>query len=259
MFQFLPSEPPVIAAQLSGKMLRRDIEAYLDRLEASLASEPRTHLFIEVTNFSGLELDGLGDHVGRAVTLLGKLEQLGRVAMVADQKWLRWAAKIESALLPKVRYETFTSEERDQALAWVEGRRDQPHAPALKVIETDNPDVFGFELDGKVGAAELEAISHYFEAALERKRPLRLLGRIKHIGGFEMAGLRSKDYLEMKRDMLRHVERYALVGGPAWLKAWVAALDPFFNVDLRHFEADEEVEAWVWLDASPQTERTLLF
>ena len=53
--------------------------------------------------------------------LLGKLRQFGRVAVVADQAWVRIATRIESALLPFVSYRTFEPEQRAEALAWVRG------------------------------------------------------------------------------------------------------------------------------------------
>lgn len=46
----------------------------------------------------------------------------GRVAVVADQAWVRIGTRLESALLPSISYHTYMPEERDQALAWVEGR-----------------------------------------------------------------------------------------------------------------------------------------
>jgi hypothetical protein len=53
--------------------------------------------------------------------LFGKLSSFGRVAVVADQAWVRVGTRLESALLPNIRYRTYMPEERDEALAWVVG------------------------------------------------------------------------------------------------------------------------------------------
>jgi hypothetical protein len=53
--------------------------------------------------------------------LFGKLERFGRVAIVADQAWVRLGAQIESALLPDISYRTFTPDRSAEALAWVRG------------------------------------------------------------------------------------------------------------------------------------------
>jgi hypothetical protein len=57
----------------------------------------------------------------RAMPLLGKLDRFGRVAVVADQAWIRFGTRLESAILPNVSYRTYLPEERDEAFAWVEG------------------------------------------------------------------------------------------------------------------------------------------
>jgi len=60
--------------------------------------------------------------VKRALPLLGKLNRFGRVAVVADQAWVRAGSRLESALLPNISYRVCLPEERDEALAWVRGQ-----------------------------------------------------------------------------------------------------------------------------------------
>ncbi len=258
MLEFLPAADSVVAVRIAGRLEARDLGAVLDRLEASLSARERTHFYVEVEALSGVEMDGMGGYMVRATGLLGRLERFGRIAVVADQSWIRWAARIESALLPKVSYETFTLAERDRALAWVEGKAERPHRPALKIIDRDRPDVLGFEIDGKVSAEEVEALVRAFQPALDRGEPLRVVGRVRDIGGVEMSAFANRGYFEMKSRLLRHVERYAVVGGPDWLTSWVSMLDPLFRVDMRHFQANEEAQAWSWVGASPTGERHVL-
>ena len=54
--------------------------------------------------------------------LFGKLAMFGRVAVVADQAWVRAGTLLESALLPSIRYRVYMPNEREEALAWVEGK-----------------------------------------------------------------------------------------------------------------------------------------
>jgi hypothetical protein len=187
--------------------------------------------------------------------MLGQLDRFGRVAIVSDLRWVRWAAKLESALLPRISYETFEAAERARALAWVEGKLNPLHDRAVRIIETDKPDVLGYEINGRVSAADAEAVADYFNEALSRDRPLRLLGRIRKIDGAELGPLLGHKFMEMKIGMLKRVERYAVVGGPVWLCAWIQALDPLVPVELRHFAADREGEAWAWLGAQPKGEQ----
>ncbi|MFN3389425.1 MAG: STAS/SEC14 domain-containing protein [Allosphingosinicella sp.] len=258
MIEMLETEAGVLAATFSGKLSRQDIETFTRLIEQSLGARDKTHIFAEVVDFNGLELEGFADWSPRGAAMLKRLDRFGRVAVVSDQPWIRWATKVESAILPGISYETFERSERDQALAWVEGKRPLPHGPAVSIIETDRDDVLGFEIDGKLTAAEVEALSKHFNAALAAGRPLRLLGRVKRIGGAELRAFFDRGYFTMKRGMLERLERYAIVGGPGWLRASVGFLDPLMKAEIRHFEGDEEARAWEWLGAKPERQRPII-
>src|SRR5690606_12687552 len=165
MLEFLPSARDVIALQITGKLDHDSALHLIEVLEAAVSANDKTHVFAEIIDFSGMDFTHLPQYIGRAVPFLGKLTRLGRVAVVSDQAWLRALARLESAILPHVSYETFTSEERERALAWVEGGG-ALHGPALKVIETGKADVLGFEIDGKLTRQEIEAAADYFGARL---------------------------------------------------------------------------------------------
>ena len=257
MIEILKSQPDVIAVKVGGKMGREGLDALIERLERSLAERSKTHIFVEVENFTGIDPDALGDYLPRAFAMMGKLGRFGRIAVVSDQMWVRAATRLESALLPNIRYEVFESAERDRALAWVEGRSALPHGPAITIIETDRPDVLGFEVDGKIGAEEMKAVAAYFGEAAAHGRPTRLLGRFKRLDRAEIASLFNPDYYRMKFDALNRLERYAIIGGPGWLKAWISLLDPLFKVEVRHFPAEDEKAAWEWLGAKPGQQRPL--
>jgi hypothetical protein len=257
MIDMLKSNPDVIAVKVGGKLGRPGLDALVELVEKSLAERAKTHMFVEVEELSGIELDALGDYLPRAISMLGKLDRFGRIAVVSDQMWVRAATRLESALLPHISYEVFESAERDQALAWVEGRSALPHGPAIRIIDTDRPDVLGFEVDGKIPAAEMGAVVAYFDEAVADKGATRLLGRFKHFRGAEIGSFFNAEYYRMKLGMLDRLERYAMVGGPAWLCPWAALLDPLFKVEVRHFPAEQEMLAWEWLGARPVQERSL--
>ena len=257
MLEFLKSADDVIAMKISGKLSAAEFEALVERVESALEARDKTHMYMEVDDFSGFDLSAFARYLPRGLAMLGKLDRFGRIAVVAEQGWIRWWTRIESALLPGISYELFTMDQRDQALAWVEGRRDQPHEPSIKIIETDNPEVLAFELNGRIRTDEAEAIGEYFNDAFDLGRPVRILGRIRHVEGAQPGAFLNPEYLQMKLRALRGVERYALVGGPAWLRAWIALVDPIVKMEVRHFTAEEEALAWSWLGAHPKAEHPL--
>ena len=55
----------------------------------------------------------------------------------------------------------------------------------------------------------------------------------------------------MKMRGWRQVDRYAVVGGPAWMAALTSWSAPLVRIQTRHFDAAREDEAWQWLEAQP--------
>lgn len=91
----------------------------MDRLEPALQRHAQVHVFVETRAMDGIEVSGLRAHVARAMPMLGRLRRFGRVAVVADQAWVRAMTRLESALLPFVGYRVFPPGQRQQALDWV--------------------------------------------------------------------------------------------------------------------------------------------
>lgn len=121
MLTMIDSADDVIALRVADRIGGGELDAVMDRLDAAMARHDKVHVFVETHSIDGIEIAGLGAYMKRALPLLGKLGRFGRVAVVADQGWIRAATRIESAILPHVSYRVFEPEERDAALAWVTG------------------------------------------------------------------------------------------------------------------------------------------
>ncbi len=121
MHDFIASAGDVVAVTVSDKLTSVDLSAMMDRIEAAMAAHETIHVYVETRSLDGIEIAGFGAHVARAMPMLRKLRRFGRVAVVADQAWVRAGSRLESALLPGVSYRVFLPAERDEALAWVRG------------------------------------------------------------------------------------------------------------------------------------------
>ena len=119
MLQFIDTADDVLALTVSDTITNADLVSMMDVLETRMARHDRVHVFVETRSLDGVELSGLGAHIARALPLFGKLRHFDRVAVVADQAWVRAGTRIESALLPSVSYRTFKPEQREEAFAWV--------------------------------------------------------------------------------------------------------------------------------------------
>lgn len=121
MMEPIDSADDVVAVRLSHKITGDDLDAIMDRLDAAMARPGPVHVFVETHSIEGIELSGLPGYMARALPLFGKLGRFGRVAVVADQAWIRAGTRLESAMLPNIRYRVYMPEERAEALAWVIG------------------------------------------------------------------------------------------------------------------------------------------
>ena len=120
--EMIDSGEDVIALRIWDRITGNDLDAIMDRLDAVMAAHEKVHVFVETHSIDGIQLDGLPSYVKRAMPLFGKLGRFGRVAVVADQAWVRLGTRLESALLPFISYRTFLPDQRGAALAWVEGK-----------------------------------------------------------------------------------------------------------------------------------------
>ena len=121
MLDFIDSADDVIAVRVADRISGDELDTIMDRLDGAMARYDKVHVFVETRSIDGIEIAGLGAYMARAMPLLGKLGRFGRVAVVADQAWIRAVTRIESAVLPHISYRVFEPEERDAAFAWVTG------------------------------------------------------------------------------------------------------------------------------------------
>jgi hypothetical protein len=121
MLQLLDSAGDVIAMKVTGKITGADLDLAMDKLDTLMAGHGKVHVFVETESIGGFELTSLPTYMARAMPLLGKLDRFGRVAVVADQAWVRGATRFESAMLPNISYRVYMPDERAEALAWVAG------------------------------------------------------------------------------------------------------------------------------------------
>lgn len=121
MMEMIDAPDDVIALKVSDKISGRDLDTIMNRLDAVMAVHQKLHVFVETCGIDGIELSGLPAYMQRAMPLFGKLDRFGRVAVVADQVWVRAGTRLESALLPSISYRVYMPEEREEALAWVTG------------------------------------------------------------------------------------------------------------------------------------------
>lgn len=127
--------------------------------------------------------------------------------------------------------------------------------PALSRIETRRDDVYAFEMDGLLSKVESDEIFQTLEKAYQEHEKINLLLRIGRFDGFDWSTLFSETTFMGKLHAIKHLRRYAVIGGPGWISTAINAFNPLFRVEVRHFEYEEEADAWNWIydDAGQDT------
>lgn len=254
MIERIAAPDHVLAIRLAGKVTAEDVAAVKRALDPMLARHERIGFMVDLTGFSDATAEAIAEDVRYELSLLGKAGQFRRGALVTDKEWLGVVMGFTAQLLPRLEMRIFAPAQQDEALRWAADLPADPadRAPAIRLLPTDRDDVLGFEVDGVIAAAELPGLIDRVNAVLGRHDKVRMLARIKHLGGVEPAAFMQSGLISMKLAAIQKLERYAIVGAPGWMNQAVETINPVFaDIDMRIFPADREAEAWAWLDARP--------
>lgn len=123
--------------------------------------------------------------------------------------------------------------------------------PAIRRIDTDRSDLCALEIVGHFTAADLENAYGLLEAAYAEHQKVDLLVRITHYDGFDWGAVFDETTIRGKAHALRHIRKYAVVGGPAWMRAVLSVFGPLTSITTRHFDAASETKAWEWIGGKP--------
>lgn len=87
----------VIALSVGGRIEKDEIELAFRLLDEAFARDGKVHIFVEVLGLESIASDALFYDVRHVFHYLARLRQFGRIAIVADQNWVRVVSRIESA------------------------------------------------------------------------------------------------------------------------------------------------------------------
>jgi hypothetical protein len=251
MIQILPAPENVVAVRVAGKLTSEDYQRLFTELNSRLEQHEHIGVYTDATEIAGVGADAVIKDLRYAFGRLGELHRISREAIVTEKRWLRMLSRVADAVLPQSEIRAFGASEREAALSWAAGVPSQAHQPALRNIPTNRSDTFAFAWNGKISVEDMTAFVRELTPALASPGQIRLLGRIEHLGGLVPGAITESGLLPLKQSLFRRLERYAIVGGPRWLKRYVRIAQSVSKIDVRHFDESREQEAWQWLDAQP--------
>ncbi len=245
MIEFEPLAPGAHRIVVYGEFVQEDAQ----RLIAFAREQDKEggNILLDLVSLAGFSFSAVSEELVHLPTLLKYLYALDRIAVVSDEDWIRSAARLESALLPGVSYEVYDEDEMDAARAWVLGESDHPHGGAVRDLDVGDPSIVAFELVGRIDRAEAEETLAKVRQRLAPPECSRLMLVIRKWHGFDPDVAASNAVMSTKFDLMRDLDRYAVVGGPGWLRQTAQAMGALVRPDVRAFDLGKQDEALAWL------------
>jgi hypothetical protein len=106
---------PVVEITVEGTVTNQELEEAIKGLQAGFDHDGKTRIIEIIQHFTGIELSAIWTDIRLGVPLAQKVD---RVAVVADQKWIRQLAEL-GHLFTRAELKVFAPAELEQARAWI--------------------------------------------------------------------------------------------------------------------------------------------
>jgi len=254
MIEILESPKHLVALKISGKITADDIEKAYAATRGALKENERVSFFAEITEKLGFTPEGLIKDLTEGIRQIGSLSKYYRAAVVTDKGWLGTLARVEGLVFSSIDVRVFDPSDRDKAFAWAAEtpqplpKSEQPGI-AIHFLHTTNPNVFAYEVNGRVRAKDVKAVVKEFKPYFEREGKVNVLAKLSGFSGFDLLAMMEDELISTKFKSLSKVEKYAVVGAKPWMRNLMELVYPLTSVKLRVFDKDEEAAAWDWVGA----------
>ena len=254
MIEILESPKYLVAMKISGKITAEDIDKAWAATRNALKDNERVSFFAEITEHLGFTTEGLIKDVTEGIKNFGKLSKYYRAAIVTDKGWLGALVRVEGLVFSSIDFRVFEPAEREKAFAWASEKPaplPKPEEPKASVhfLQTTNPNVFAYEINGRVRSKDVKAVVNEFKPYLEKEGKVNVLAKLSDFNGFDLFAMIEDDLVKLKFKSLSKVDKYAVIGPKPWMRNLLELFYPMTSVKLRVFDKDEEAAAWEWVGA----------
>lgn len=119
MLRVSPNGPNRLDLELDGKLDAESMRAGLDELFSKSEGIENGRMLYRIAEFDIPTFGALGVEFSRLPALFGLIKKFDRVALLADQSWVRKAGEIEGALFPGLAIKAFEPADDAAAEAWL--------------------------------------------------------------------------------------------------------------------------------------------
>ncbi len=241
----------VLVIKLSGTVTKKDVKAYRDDVNKKLNDFKKIGLLIDISELSDMTGDAIAEDIKFELSLLNKLTCFSKVAIISNKEFVKATLKFFEFFVPFMDMKIFNTEKADEAIKFVSDLTNEKVLPksSINLIDTDNPNLFAYEINGVVTKDLVQKIIPKMQAAFEKHDKIDLLVKVHNYSGVSPEVLIMPSLYSLKIAAMSHVRRYAVVGAKNWMKQCVDIFKPFISMDVRTFDLDKEDEAWKWINS----------
>ncbi|WP_415184190.1 STAS/SEC14 domain-containing protein [Phaeovulum sp.] len=249
--------PNVWELTLEGVLEKGDIETMERELTPALKGAHPLGLIVRAEGWKDITAGALAEDMKFEFGLLAQWSKIAKMAMVTDLQVFAALLKWVDPILPMIDMKSFASSEVAAAEAFASDLPDRSEAgtgSAITLLADGSDGVLAFEVDGLMTAQDLKKLMGPLEPILQDDRKINLFAKFTNYGGFDPSILTDGSFLGAKFGAIGHLDRYAIVGGPAWIRAMIKGIAPMMPFKMRLFELTDEAEAreWVGLKGGPR-------
>lgn len=255
MLEILEGPKHLVAFKLSKELTADDVERSTKALTDALKDQERINIFAEIEGSLSLTLEGIWKDLVNSVSNFGLRKKIARLAVVSSSDVYAFLLRIEGLVFSSIEMRVFSPNDRNEAFAWASKKpealpKPEPPKRAIHFLQTTNDAVFAYEINGRVTEKDIEDAVNELKDLFERKEKVNVLARMKDFAGFDLSALLNDDLYRVKYQALSHVDRYAVVGAPTWMRNFLELIDPAFRLKIKVFDIENENDAWEWVGAS---------
>ncbi|MGH6617587.1 STAS/SEC14 domain-containing protein [Sphingomonas sp.] len=119
--------PRALEIVTEGDVTREDIPRVIEEIGRFLDTTDQFDILADVRGAPKVEFGMIVEELKHLPALFRMVHALDRVALIADEGWIRTAAAIESKLIPGVDYQVYTRAEAAHARDWLLRHTDIAH------------------------------------------------------------------------------------------------------------------------------------
>lgn len=242
------SQPNMLGFTLDGEIDEAGMRKFTTAVEAKVLTHGKIRLLGNIKNIGGWDtFQTFWSTMKSKKDLWGKIE---RYAILTDNVVIEKATDTMDWFTNDMNVKTFQLSEGETAHQWLAGQpeaKEAKEAKALKFVDLGHPNLLGLAIIDKMEVIDFEKLNYYIDDHAGQYGKVRLYLEIVNLKGISFRAL----WEDIKTSVQQYgkLERVAIIGDQAWLKASVKVGDVLTpGLDLAAFGSEDRQRAIAWLD-----------